>query len=171
MFSARNGQISPEEVEVLKKSGRGSEVAVKKSETVDSSVGDRDVFLLKTDTQGYEMSVLEGATQVLKNGKVKFLLIEFSYFLLNKAGTSPIDLINYVYDHGYMCTYLGFHTVTHKVEGHPFYSLVDAPKFDKGELSVSFDMFVKSLEIVVAPNAPYRTSGWSDLFCWKRCIL
>ena len=146
-------------------------MAVKKSETADSSVGDQDVFLLKTDTQGYEMSVLEGATQVLKKGNVKFLLIEFSYFLLNKAGTSPIDLINYVYDHGYMCTYLGFHTVTHKVKGRPFFSLVDAPKFDKGKLSVSFDMFLKSLEIVVAPNAPYGTSGWSDLFCWKRCIL
>ena len=169
--SARNGLISREEAEVLKRSGRGSEVTMKTSVTVDLSVGDRDVFLLKTDTQGYEMSVLEGATQVLKKGNVKFLLIEFSYILLNKAGTSHIDLINYVYDHGYMCTYLGFHTVTEKVKGEPRFSMVDAPQFDKDELSVSFEMFVKSLEIVVAPDAPYGTPGWSDLFCWKRCML
>jgi FkbM family methyltransferase len=171
VFSARNGLISPEEAEVLKKAGRGSEVTTKTSVTVDLSVGDRDVFLLKTDTQGYEMSVLEGAAQVLKKGNVRFLLIEFSYSLLKKAGTSPIDLINYVYDHGYMCTYLGFHTVTQMVKGKPFFSMVDAPQFNKDELSVSFEMFVKSLEIVVAPDARYKTSGWSDLFCWKRCIL
>ena len=141
------------------------------SVSVDSSVGDQDVFLLKTDTQGYKMSVLEGATQVLKKGYVRFLLIKFSYSLLNKAGTSPIDLINYVYDHGYICTYLGFHTVTQKVKGKPFFSMVDAPQFDKDELSVSFEMLVKSLEIVVVPDALYGAPGWLDLFCWERCIL
>ncbi len=94
--SSASGLISREEAEVLKRSGRGSEVTMKTSVTVDLSVGDRDVFLLKTDTQGYEMSVLEGATQVLKKGNVKFLLIEFSYNLLNNAGTRHIDLINYI---------------------------------------------------------------------------
>ncbi len=102
---------------------------------------------------------------------MKFLLIEFSYSLLNKAGTSPIDLINYVYDHGCMCTYLGFHTVTQKVTGKPRFSVVDAPQFDKNEFYVSFEMFVKSLAIAVAPDAPYGNPGWSDLFCWKRCML
>ncbi len=42
---------------------------------------------------------------------------------------------------------------------------------DKNELYASFEMFVKSLEIVVAPDAPYGTPGWLDLFCRKRCIL
>ena len=85
---------------------------------------------------------------------MKFLLIEFIYSLLNKAGTSPIDPINYVYDHGCMCTYLGFHTVTQKVTGKPRFSVVDAPQFDKNELYVSFEMFVKSLANAVAPDAP-----------------
>ena len=169
-FSARSEQITPEKADELKTAGRGGEVTTKQSETIDSAVRDRsEVFLLKTDTQGYEMSVLEGATRILKEGNVKFLLIEFSYFLLNKAGTSPTDLIDYVYDHGYICTYLGYHTVIYKVRGKPVFGLVDAPQFAEDEASVSFEIFVKSLEKVVAPDAPYGAPGWSDLFCWHRC--
>ena len=31
-------------------------------ETLDDVVGNEDIFLLKTDTQGFEMSVLQGAS-------------------------------------------------------------------------------------------------------------
>jgi len=167
--STSNKQIFATEAESLRKAGRGGEVSVSQSVTVDSAVGGKKVYLLKTDTQGYEMSVLQGATELLKNGNVKYLLIEFSYTLLYAAKTNPIELLNYVYDHGYMCTYLGFHTVTNMSGGITSYSLVDAPSFGKNELSVSFQKFVESLKVVVAPNALYRKAGWSDLFCWESC--
>jgi hypothetical protein len=78
------------------------------------------VFLLKTDTQDYKMSVREGATNLLMNCNVKFLLIKFSYSLLNKAGTSPIDLINYVLIMG-TCVLIWASTRSHKkLSGNPF---------------------------------------------------
>lgn len=169
-LSASNKQISLKEAEILRESGRGEEILMSQSVTVDSVVGSRKAFLLKTDTQGYERAVLEGAIHLLQNDSLRYLLIEFSYYLLNLAGTKPIELLNFIYGKGYMCTYLGFHTVTKISDGKKTYSLVDAPSlFDDNKLSISFEEFVDSLKVVSGPDAPYGQPGWSDLFCWKRC--
>ena len=63
------------------------------------------------------------------------------------------------------------HSVTSKDEetGLSKFGLVDSPLFELDELSVSFEKFVESLKVVIAPDAPYGKAGWTDLFCWQRC--
>ena len=68
-----------------------------------------DILLLKTDTQGSELSVLKGAVQLLAR-RVHFLMVEFSYGLMGASGTDPIELLHFIYDRGFVCTYMAYHT-------------------------------------------------------------
>jgi len=129
--------------------------------------------MMKTDTQGFEMNVLSGATQLLRSGRIKFLLVEFSYSLLSVAGTKPVDLLEHIYEQGYVCTYLAFHGRVAPKEadnGVPRYDTLDGlPDFhDDGSRSVSFEEFVEALHVIRSPKAdPKGHPGWSDLLCWK----
>mmetsp|Transcript_41547 Transcript_41547/g.69109 ORF Transcript_41547/g.69109 Transcript_41547/m.69109 type:complete len:209 (-) Transcript_41547:115-741(-) len=74
--------------------------------TLDKELGNLGVkspAILKTDTQGHELSVLKGATALLQKGTQ--LYIEFDPFLLNEAGTSAFALLSYLHTFGYTCAY------------------------------------------------------------------
>lgn len=132
---------------------------------VDSS---QELFLFKTDTQGFEMDVLQGARRVLSGNQVLFLLVEFSYGLLNRAGTDPIALLNLIYDLGFVCTYMAVHTrLEQKDQFPPRYSVVEyyPDRRSSGDW-ISFKAFTESLRVVDAPGAA-GVSGWSDLLCLK----
>jgi FkbM family methyltransferase len=158
-------EITADQAKQLKTQGKEGELEQMESKTIDSVVGSsRDVFMLKTDTQGYEMSVLSGATTLLQSGRVKFLLIEFSYGLLKQAHTVHVDLLNFVAEQGYVCSYLGYHGLL-RTDPKAIYGQVDsAPYFPGSRLSVGFEEFVASLQEVNLGK-----SGWTDLICWKSC--
>ena len=128
----------------------------------------QELFLFKTDTQGFEMDVLQGAQRVLSSNQVFFLLVEFSYGLLKRAKTDPVALINFIYDFGFVCTYMAVHTRMEQQEQlPPRYSMVEYyPNKGSSGSWISFESFVESLRVVVAPGAA-GVSGWSDLLCFK----
>jgi FkbM family methyltransferase len=158
-------EVTPEEAKQLKAQGKEGELEQMESKTVDAVVGSsRDVFMLKTDTQGYEMSVLSGAKTLLQSGRVEFLLIEFSYGLLRQAHTVHVDLLDFVADQGYVCSYLAYHGVL-RTEPKISYGVVDeAPHFPGSRLSVGFEEFVASIQ-----DVSLGKPGWTDLICWKSC--
>ncbi|HEA28717.1 MAG TPA: FkbM family methyltransferase [Leeuwenhoekiella sp.] len=54
------------------------------------------IHFLKTDTEGYELNVLKGAERLMKNNKIKFVLIEL-FFDLNFIGQSAAgDIFNFL---------------------------------------------------------------------------
>ena len=142
------------------------EIATKRvDDLVDTS---QELFLFKTDTQGFEMDVLHGARHILSGDQVFLLLVEFSYGLLNRAGTDPIALLNLIYDFGFVCTYMAVHTrMEQKDQSPPRYSMVEYYP-DRGFSGdwISFETFTESLRVVDAPGAA-GVSGWSDLLCFK----
>lgn len=134
-------------------------------ETLDDVVGNEDIFLLKTDTQGFEMSVLQGASNLLASGRVSLLLVEFSYGLMKNAGTNPVNLLNFIYDNGFVCTFMAYHTLKRAADGGPNrYGIVpEFPNFS--QQSITFSDFVQSLKNISTPHT-VGVSGWTDLMCW-----
>ena len=123
-------------------------------------------FLFKTDTQGFELGVLKGAHDVLSSGKVFILMIEFSFGLLHQAGTDPLDLLDFIYELGYVCTYMAYHTRMSSDASKSIYQVVNYdPYFHDGTNSISFEDFVESLR-VVKTHGSAGVSGWTDLLCW-----
>ena len=137
-------------------------------ERVDDLVpGSLPIFLFKTDTQGYELDVLAGAENLLRSNQVFLLLVEFSYGLLTNAGVDPVALLEHIYDLGFVCTYMAYHTRLESPGDMNVYGIV---KYfggaDDNSSSVSFDIFVDSLRKIEAPGAA-GVSGWTDLLCMQ----
>lgn len=132
----------------------------------DEIVKDTSVFLFKTDTQGYELGVLKGANQLLSS--VFLLVVEFSYGLFSESKTSPLELLDYIYDLGFVCTYMAFHTRMMSEANQIKYSMV--PGYPKStENSMSFEAFIDNLKQISAPNT-LNASGWTDLMCWRPSV-
>ena len=56
---------------------------------------------MKIDVQGFEMSVLKGATRVLAENRNIAVLMEFWPYGLRKAGTDPRELLAFARDLGF----------------------------------------------------------------------
>lgn len=117
-----------------------------------------DILLLKTDTQGYELSVLKGAVKLLAT-RVHFLMVEFSYGLMGASGTDPLELLHFIYDRGFICTYMAYHTM---LKSGTYGTVPTEPDFTQD--SVPFARFVESLRTVSSLEAAGH-SGWTDLLC------
>jgi len=59
------------------------------------------IDLLKTDTEGFDMSVLEGAKSLLGSGRVGFVLSEVAYDLEDKGHTNFFELYEYLANYGF----------------------------------------------------------------------
>ena len=59
------------------------------------------IDILKIDTEGFEISALEGFKPLLKNG-VKFIYIEASFDINNKCQTYITTLLNYLQPYGFI---------------------------------------------------------------------
>jgi len=142
------------------------EIPVKRVDDLVNSA--QKLLLFKTDTQGFEMDVLQGSRRVLSGDQTLLLLIEFSYALLHRSGTDPIALLHFVYDFGFVCTYVAVHTkMEQKDQSPPQYSVVEYyPDNESSGKSLSFEKFTESLRVVDAPGAA-GVSGWSDILCFK----
>jgi FkbM family methyltransferase len=66
--------------------------------------GIKRVDILKTDTQGYEFQVLVGAGGFLST--IPEIILEFSYGLLKRAGTDPIQFLAWLESQNLVCFYM-----------------------------------------------------------------
>ena len=142
--------------------GRGSSVPGSVSvrvTTLDHELPNSPVLLLKTDTQGFELGVLQGAASMMQRGMVRLLLIEMSHELLNNAGASPLQLMRHVASAGFVCTYLRFFSAVDRK--HRRYGPRPPPPSALGR-SLSFEQMDDLLQSL----PPHNTSAWTDLLCW-----
>eukprot|EP00547_Thalassionema_nitzschioides_P001465 CAMPEP_0194205128 /NCGR_PEP_ID=MMETSP0156-20130528/4467_1 /TAXON_ID=33649 /ORGANISM="Thalassionema nitzschioides, Strain L26-B" /LENGTH=384 /DNA_ID=CAMNT_0038931315 /DNA_START=60 /DNA_END=1211 /DNA_ORIENTATION=+ len=104
------------------------------------------IQLFKTDTQGNEEAVLRGSYRLLSGPhRPRFVLIEYSHYLLTAAGTKPRTILEIIYSAGYVCTHLRYH---HLLEKKPTrkYDLFDTPKgMRAGGISATFDEMAASI--------------------------
>jgi len=123
-------------------------------------------FILKTDTQGFEMQVLKGAAGLLARRAVRLLMIELSNGLLKAQGSSPLKLMRWVAARGYDCTYVRFFAAQLVKAGGKMrkirYAPVPLPPSLRQRPSVPFDELADLLKHV----PPSNRSGWTDLLCW-----
>ena len=101
-------------------------------------------YVLKTDTQGHELSVLRGAQNLIKAGRIKYILVEFDPTLLRKAGTNPNYLVRWLYRHNFYCMDLMWEPTS------------------KSEFSPPLSHHAGELAENLLKHSPY---GYTDLFC------
>ena len=58
------------------------------------------IALLKIDTQGYDLRVLQGATTLLQAGAVEHVLIELNFLPLYEGQSAPEEIIAFLSGHG-----------------------------------------------------------------------
>lgn len=130
--------------------------------------GSSSSFIMKTDTQGFEMEVLRGAEGMFSRRAARLLFVEISYGTLRKHGTSSLELMEWIHAHGYDCTHLCiFRVPPHSSRARyiPLPSTLYAS--DKSTIS-----FTDLHELLKSPE-PRRDnhSGWTDLLCWPATRL
>lgn len=70
-----------------------------KADTIDGLI-DEDIDLLKIDTEGYELPVLKGCKQLLRQGKIRYIQFEYGgTFMDNNIALN--DVINYLKQFNY----------------------------------------------------------------------
>jgi FkbM family methyltransferase len=100
-----------------------------------------DVFLLKTDTQGFETNVMKSAQGLLSRYNVRYIIAELDMKLLESSGSSVIQMVQEIDSYGYRCFDLKW-------------ELTD---YDNTKRPGRLDLFAKSIKI----------GQFTDLFCMK----
>jgi FkbM family methyltransferase len=62
------------------------------------------IDLLKIDTEGFDLAVLQGASRSLSSGEIKFVYVEFHQVVRRKSGAelgSLLEIANFLADHNY----------------------------------------------------------------------
>lgn len=88
--------------ETAKKNGSTSEVI--KIETIDNFLKNKSIHkihILKSDTEGFDMSVLRGAVNSLKNQVFEYLYLEVGLRNGDKQHTYLVEMINYLENFNY----------------------------------------------------------------------
>lgn len=112
------------------------------------------IILFKTDTQGHELEVLTGATQLLASGRVQNLLVEFDPKLL-RTREQAIETIRLIFDAGLQCAHLKFAGTV------PNSTVEEAvpPRFGRAVVPETLERFVDFVT---------STGRYTDLFCSHR---
>ena len=128
--------------------------------------GDERGFYLKTDTQGFEGEVLQGADRLLRTAAPRVMLIELSPGTLEQHGSSVRKLIAQVTSYGYDCTFgMFFSAAKKKTRGGRetiTSTLVPVPRQLEGKAEVS----VEDMEAMLKHMPRTKMGGWTDLLCW-----
>jgi FkbM family methyltransferase len=81
-------------------------VAVTTIDTFCRDYGIRGIDLLKTDTQGYEMSVLRGAQDLMLQERITSVLVEMTFVPLYVGQASFQDIYGCLWQHGFRLVHL-----------------------------------------------------------------
>ena len=91
-FTAKRGYVA----------SANEEIAVETLDNVCRNIGVMQIDLLKIDVEGYEAEVLKGAHETLGSGKVKSLLLEFTFVNPGKGNNSSlVELADLLTPFGY----------------------------------------------------------------------
>lgn len=133
--------------------------------TIDDEVGsDQSLFMLKTDTQGFEKNVLLGAQNLLQQHRVRFVLVEVSNMLLKGQFSSPEEIVTMLTrQFGYQCAFLSFHSTRKKGDGEPQFFEVKQKIF--GDNVVSINALTHRLTEVLVEGG-FAHLSWTDLLCF-----
>lgn len=130
--------------------------------SIDETLDESEILLLKSDTQGFEKEVLVGSTSLFSESKIRFLVMEISYSLLRLHGTSEIEIFNLLYGWGYVCTYLAWHGVIRELEnGELKYGLMSSPRFPENFIS-----FAEFSHYLSPQGNPSKKGTWTDILCF-----
>jgi FkbM family methyltransferase len=81
--------------------------------TVDDYCRDQSIEsidLLKSDTQGYDLEVLKGASEMLEAGRIRFLLLELNFDESYRQMPRMDSILTYVFDRGFrVVSFYNFH--------------------------------------------------------------
>ena len=122
-----------------------------------ASLGVHAVDILKIDTQGREEGVLHGYGPDLLS-TTPHIVLEFSYGLLQAAGTDHAGLLHWLSDTGFACRYMdkrvmkGVDPWPHSMVGGGSDATAGTPGAGAG--CITFDAFVGALK-----------GGWTNLWC------
>ena len=154
------------------------------------------VLLLKIDTQGYELSVIEGARRLLLSRRISLLLIECSPYLLASTASgdgnptyeakvkATLQLLRKISSYGYACTHLAvFYPIDAKTG--KYYMDKDGvrrarterkfqsnlrpfvpPLNEQCPATVAGTLSFEQLAQMLSRFSPTKRSGWTDLMCW-----
>jgi len=61
------------------------------------------IDVLKVDVEGYEMGALRGAEQLLADGRVRYVVLEFHPGMLGTTGTDPRGLLEFLRHYCFFC--------------------------------------------------------------------
>jgi FkbM family methyltransferase len=59
------------------------------------------IDLLKIDTQGYDLEVLEGALATMRQGRIRNVLVELNLVTLYKGQSDPVEIERFLREHGF----------------------------------------------------------------------
>lgn len=66
-----------------------------------------NIFLLKIDTEGYDMNVLEGSRNLLKDKRIKFIIFEYNQKWFSNERNKTLQYIsNFMFDMEYECYFI-----------------------------------------------------------------
>lgn len=117
-----------------------------------AGVGEKEeVSLLKTDTQGFERQVLDGAKGVFGRGKVAAVIVEFDPKLLGRK-ENAVGVLERLVSHGMQCVHLAF-------SGRKDKKTDENPTFE--DLPITTGNKERFYDFVIAQG------GWTDLFCLR----
>jgi FkbM family methyltransferase len=85
----------------LNDTGKKSMVEIKTLDDFVEETGTTQIDLLKTDTEGFDINVLKGATKMLEYNKIKFIYIEAGFYTTNKRNTNLDEIMSFLLDYNF----------------------------------------------------------------------
>jgi len=118
----------------------------------------QNVFLLKIDTQGFELKILRGAAKLLAHRRIRYVLYELSPWLMRNLNTgSSLELVRLLPSYGALCfDMFGYHNRRPR----PSIPLTAYLSVLNSALNSGKRNFTR------ADGLPDFFGPWDDILCW-----
>ncbi|KAF4740627.1 hypothetical protein FOZ62_004202 [Perkinsus olseni] len=136
--------------------------------------GEERIALLKIDVEGFELRALQGARQLLSQGRIDGIFFELNSVALSYTNTTAVEVVNYLLSFGYRLydaaepagsRHLERPDLVRKVTC----GLLDVAPEDKAVTGLLFDLFAKLAgpgEREFVDPLP-EECPWERLWCWE----